>query len=97
MQARRLPTLTGRGVAKQKNYCNPPWTALPTLATKLRQSNATATVVAPYWPNMQWFQDLYRLASQTLHFPPDQTCPYPADLALARGSDNSAGASWSFG
>jgi hypothetical protein len=48
---------------RQNNYCNPPWTALHTLAAKLRELGAAATVVAPYLPSKPWYQDLPRLAS----------------------------------
>jgi hypothetical protein len=39
---------------RENNYCNLPWSALPALAAKLAQSQAAATVVAPYWPNKTW-------------------------------------------
>jgi hypothetical protein len=53
----------------ENNYCNPPWTSLPSLAAKLRQSGATAAIVPPYSPNKTWYHDLQRLATATLHFP----------------------------
>jgi hypothetical protein len=40
----------------ETNRCNPPWTLLPDLLQKLRQSGAEATVIAPYWPAKQWYQ-----------------------------------------
>jgi hypothetical protein len=36
--------------AAETNWCNPPWTLLPDLVQKLRQSGAEATVIAPYMP-----------------------------------------------
>jgi hypothetical protein len=33
----------------ETNWCNPPWTLLPDLVQKLRQSGAEATIIAPYW------------------------------------------------
>jgi hypothetical protein len=39
---------------REANYFNPPWSALPALCAKLRQSGAAATVIAPYWPHKQW-------------------------------------------
>jgi hypothetical protein len=32
------------------NRCNPPWSLLPDLVRKFRQSGAEAKVIAPYWP-----------------------------------------------
>jgi hypothetical protein len=64
--------LPDAALRRENNYCNPPWTALPTLPAKLRQLSAVATVVAPYWPNKPWYQDLHRLATQNLHFPPSR-------------------------
>jgi hypothetical protein len=52
---------------RESNYYNPPWTALMTLAAKLRQSGEAATVVAPNWPSKPRYQDLKRLASHTVH------------------------------
>jgi hypothetical protein len=54
----------------ENNYCNPPWTALQFLAAKLRESGATATVVALYMPIKTWYHDFQRLAANTMHFPP---------------------------
>jgi hypothetical protein len=42
----RLPDTAWRC---ENNYCDTLWSALPTLAAKLRRSCATATVGAPYW------------------------------------------------
>jgi hypothetical protein len=39
---------------RENNYCSPPWTALSAIAARLDQSQAPATVVAPYWPNKTW-------------------------------------------
>jgi hypothetical protein len=39
----------------ESNYYTPPWNALPSLAAKLRESGATATIIAPYWPDRPWF------------------------------------------
>jgi hypothetical protein len=70
---------------RKNNYCNPPLTALATLAAKLRLSDAIATVLAPYWPNNPWFQDMYRLASHTPHFPPTRDLFLPGKLGTRAG------------
>jgi hypothetical protein len=40
----------------ETNSCNPPWTLLPDLVQKLRQSGAEAKVIEPYWAAKQWYQ-----------------------------------------
>ena len=40
---------------KEVNWCTPPWSLLDELAAKLRQSRATATVIAPKWPRFLWY------------------------------------------
>jgi hypothetical protein len=41
----RLPDVAWQ---RENNYCNPPWIDVQSLAAKLRQSSATATIVPPY-------------------------------------------------
>jgi hypothetical protein len=65
---------------RENNYCNPPWSALPALAAKLSQSQAAATVIAPYWPNKTWYHALARLAHTTLHFPATRDMFFPGRL-----------------
>jgi hypothetical protein len=90
----RLPDAAWR---RENNYCNPPWTALPALAAKLNQSQAPATVIAPYWPNKTWYHALRRLATAILQFPSSRDLYFPAGSASAWGSDHTRGASWPFG
>jgi hypothetical protein len=69
----------------ENSYCNPPRTALPSLAAKLRQSSASATIVAPYWPNKTWYHDLQRLTTATLHFPASHDLLFPGRLGKRAG------------
>ena len=48
--------------SKEVNWCHPPISCLDQLAHFLRESPATATVVAPYWPGKAWFRELLTLA-----------------------------------
>jgi hypothetical protein len=48
----------------ETNWCNLPWTLLPDLVEKLRQSSAKATVIAPHWPAKQWYQLLSKLSDE---------------------------------
>jgi hypothetical protein len=70
---------------RENNYCNPPWSALPALAAKLSQSQAAATVVAPYWPNKTWYYAFARLATATLHFPAARDLFFPGRLGKHEG------------
>jgi hypothetical protein len=70
---------------RENNYYNPPWTALPALAAKLDQSQAPATVVAPYWPNKTWYHALHRLATAYVHFPSSRDLFFPGRLGTHAG------------
>jgi hypothetical protein len=70
---------------REKNYCNPPWSALPALAGYLAQSQAAATVVAPYWPDKTWYHALSRLATATLHFLAARDLFFPGRLGMREG------------
>jgi hypothetical protein len=48
---------------------NPPWTLLPELVQKLRQSSAEAIVIAPYWPAKQWYELLSELFDKQIMYP----------------------------
>ena len=51
-------------MAREVNWCNPPWGLLGRVAAKLRSSCAAATVVAPTWRSAPWYQDLMSLCSE---------------------------------
>jgi hypothetical protein len=68
---------------RENNYCNPPWSALPTLAAKQAQAQAAATVIAPYWPNKTWYHAFARLASAT--FPAARDMFFPGRLGRREG------------
>ena len=43
-------------------YAFPPWSIIPRVLAKLRESRGTElTLVAPYWPQRPWFSDLLHL------------------------------------
>jgi hypothetical protein len=48
-------------------------------------NRATATVVAPHWPNKTWYQDLQRLVAHILHFPPWLDPLFPGGLGKPAG------------
>jgi hypothetical protein len=62
--------LTDEAWRKEVNWCNPPWSLLDDLATKLRQSGAATTVIAPKWPRFPCFQQLAEMESETIEMPP---------------------------
>jgi hypothetical protein len=70
---------------RENNYCNPPWLALPALAAKMFQSQAAATVTAPYRPNKTWYHALARLADTTLHFHAARDLFFPGWLGKHEG------------
>jgi len=55
---------------RENNWCNPPWELLDDLASKLRTSGATATIIAPYWPKKPWFVHLSEMSSENVKMPP---------------------------
>jgi hypothetical protein len=70
---------------RENNYCNPPWSALPALAAKLAQARASATVIAPFWPNKPWYHAFTRLATETLHFPAARDLFFPGRRGKPEG------------
>jgi hypothetical protein len=70
---------------RKNNYRNPPWSALPALAAKMSQSQAAATVIAPYWPNKTWYHALAHLSHTTLHFPAARDLFFPGRLGKHEG------------
>jgi hypothetical protein len=78
----RLPDTTSR---RENSYCNPLWTALPALAAKMDQSQAPATVIAPYWPNKTWYHAFARLATATQHFLASRDLFFPGGLGKRAG------------
>jgi hypothetical protein len=70
---------------RENNNYNPPRSALLALAAKLLQSGAEATIVAPYSPNKQWYQDRRYLAAETLHYPPSRDLLFPGRLETHGG------------
>jgi hypothetical protein len=70
---------------RENNYCNPPWSALPALAAKLAQSQAAATVIAPFSQNKTWYHAFTRLASEMVHFPAARDMFFPDRLGKREG------------
>ena len=74
------------------NWCNPPWGLLGRVAAKLRSSCAAATVIAPTWRSVPWYQDLLELCSEFRVEPARDDLFLPGD----RGSRTAVGsAGWS--
>ena len=70
----------------EKNWCNPPWSLLPTLADKLEQSGAAATVVAPDWPRENWAAKLDALAIEVTRIPAHTGLFIPGRRRTAHGA-----------
>ena len=49
----------------------PPWELLDDHALKLRQSGATAAVIAPYWPKKPWFLHITDMSTESVDMPPN--------------------------
>lgn len=62
----RLPNSAWR---RESNWCHPPIDLLDDLVLKLQRSGASATVVAPHWPDRSWHQLLVEMASELQVFP----------------------------
>jgi hypothetical protein len=71
--------------AARTTSATPPWSPLPALAAKLAQSQAAATVIAPYWPNKTWYHAFARLANATLHFLAARDVFFPGMLGKHEG------------
>jgi hypothetical protein len=56
--------------ALEINWLNPPWSELPDVIQKLRESGAAATVVAPCWASAAWFTDLMEISTEVDVLPP---------------------------
>ena len=76
----------------ETNWVNPPWDLLPEVAQKLQESGARATVVAPYWPACDWFQQLWEIATEVEIVPPRRDFYLPTRLGA---SDALGPAKWS--
>jgi hypothetical protein len=70
--------LSNRDRSQENIWCNPLWSLLDDLTTKLRQSNTGPTFIAPKWPRFPWFANLSELASETVEMPPLQEPLLPA-------------------
>jgi hypothetical protein len=65
--------------------CNPPWSLLPDLVQKLRQSYAEATIIPPYWPAQQWYEQLSELSHEEIRYPPSQEIFFPGKRGAYEG------------
>uniref|UniRef100_A0A061QGF8 Uncharacterized protein n=1 Tax=Tetraselmis sp. GSL018 TaxID=582737 RepID=A0A061QGF8_9CHLO len=70
---------------KENNWCNPPWTLLPSLIQKLKRSGAAATVIAPIWRQKPWFPELENLAEECILFPPSRSLFFPGRQGRREG------------
>ena len=46
---------------RELNWINPPWVDLPRVLQQLRESGASAYLVAPYWEAQSWWPNLLEL------------------------------------
>ena len=67
----------------ENNFVNPPWTLLDQVAQKLREERASATVVAPHWPEEDWHVSLSCMAREILVIPPVYDMYLPARLGAS--------------
>ena len=67
----------------ENNWVNPPWNLLPEVAQNLRETQAQATVVAPYWPACDWFRELWDLATEVEIVPPRRDFYLPTRLGAS--------------
>ena len=67
----------------ENNFINPPWTLLDQVAQKLREERASATVVAPHWPEEDWHVSLSSLAREIVVIPPFRDLYFPARLGAS--------------
>ena len=74
----------------ERNWCHPPWGVLPRLAAKLRQSGASAAVVAPCWRSAPWFQELLEMCD-TVRFEPARTDLFRPSAGGRRAEANQPG------
>jgi hypothetical protein len=58
--------------SREHGLINAPWDLLPRIVAKLREDQATATVIAPWWPTATWWPDLTNISRDhvRLHLPP---------------------------
>ena len=69
----------------ENNWCNAPWSLLPDLTAKLRQSGAAATVIAPNWVGEGWHQELLELADELIVYPPSRDLFFPGRSGVHAG------------
>ena len=48
--------------AQENNFVNPPFSLIPRVLDVLQSQQATATLIAPWWPGQTWFPRLQRMA-----------------------------------
>lgn len=46
---------------KMNNFCNPPFRLISRVLNKINQTGATATLIAPKWPQQQWYKRLTQM------------------------------------
>jgi hypothetical protein len=70
---------------REANYRKPPWSALPALCAKLHESDASTTVIAPYWPHKTWLQHPHNMATETIHYPASRDLFFPGGHGSREG------------
>ena len=49
----------------ENNFINPPFRMIPAILRKIQQTQATATLIAPWWPGQAWFNMLLHMTTAT--------------------------------
>jgi hypothetical protein len=75
------------------NWINPPFRLLTRIVTKLNQSAAEATLIAPWWPSAPWFPLLMDIAKEYTFIPKSQVIP----LDPQRGAEPLKNWKWKLG
>ena len=65
------------------NWINPPWVDLPRVLQQLRESGASAYLVAPYWESQSWWPDLLELKTDAFVITPADDNYLPGHLGSA--------------
>ncbi len=59
--AEAVDALAQTNWAEENNYINPPFCLLPRVMEKIKQSGASATVIAPLWRSQPWFHQMMKM------------------------------------
>ena len=72
--------------SKELGYANPPWFLIPDIIQKVKSEKATIVVIAPVWPEKEWFKELLELADK-----PPLLLKHTRSLFLPKATDYKSG------